>query len=887
MPDPASQPSAVSKQKDLTGTQVGRFIVHDRLGSGGMGEVYRAEDTRLRRIVALKRLSPVAAGDQDEVSRLLREGQRASALNHPNIASIYDVLEEHGEVLLVMEYVEGHTLRERLTSPMQAQEFLPIAVECASALAAAHEKGILHSDIKPENIMLTAEGHVKLLDFGVARRVATGNETTRSMMLVNLSIQGPIGGTPAYMAPEVLLGGVPDLRSDVFSLGLVFYEMLAGKHPFRDDSAVTPPSIRVLQQDAPPLPKLAASKLRRPLGDVITKTLQRDPALRYASARPLAADLLSIQHGAKPESTRAARRLAPRTRSALALLGTAIAIALLLLVPATRSKLAGLFERTKPGQTGSGVPGLLSTKVLAVLPFQAQDPDPKIAALANGLVETLTAKLAKAGADHGLQVVPASELRARHVSKLDEVRQEFSATLGLQLNLQRSGELVRVDYALLDSKNGHVLRANTMDAPVSDPFAIEDQITAGTASALGLELRPEERRELASHGTGSPEAYNYYLQGRGYAEKGPESADDAIALFTRALKLDPDYGLAEAELGTAYWSKYQSSKNKSFIAKARQSCSQAVNLGNAGAAGHVCLGVLENGTGNYEKAVEEFTSAVQLDPSLDDGFIGLASAYERLGKLDDAEKTFKRVIDLRPQYWKGYNLLGIFYCRQSQYDQCAAMFRRVVELTPESFRGYANLGAAFLADGKYEQAIEPLKQSLVIRPTPGTYTNLGTAYFHLRRFTEAAQTYGEAARLNDQDYFLWGNLGEAYYCSGDHAQADRAYRKAIALAEDALKVNPRSPEVLKDLANYHIMLGERSEAMARLNQALTYGKGDKEILFGAALIYNHAGEQGPALEWLNKAIRAGYSLATVRESPDLDNLRKDPRYQALLQGKPR
>lgn len=878
MPEPAYEPSGAARQQDLSGVTLGRFRVQNRLGAGGMGEVYRAEDTMLRRAVAIKRLSPLSGTTESDVSRLVREGQRASALNHPNIASVYDVMEDHGEVLLIMEYVEGVTLRDKLAGPMSPEDFLPIAVECAEALAAAHEKGILHSDIKPENIMLTPSGHVKLLDFGVARRVPGADDATRGGSLQDASVMAPVGGTPAYMAPEVLLGSLPDLRADVFSLGLVFYEMLSGKHPFRGESSA-PVTARIVQEDAAPLPK--RNKNVTQLADVIGKAMQREPAVRYPSAQPLAADLHLIEQGLKPRI-----KLPGKKRAAamtLSLLGVVVVLALsLLLIPSVRNRLS---ERSRGPATSStsAASDLPARKVLAVLPFQAQGSDQELAALGNGLVETLTAKLARLGADHSLQVISSSELRAKHVARLEEIRQEFGGTLGLQVSLQRSGDLVRVAYTLLDAKTGKVLRANTMDTPVSDPFAMEDQVATGTASGLGLELRPEERRELASHGTGSPEAYNYYLQGRGYLDKGPESVSGAVTLFTRALHLDANYGLAEAELGTAYWSMYESSKDKSFVARAYQSCSKAVNLGNAGASGHVCLGVLDNGNGNYEKAVEEFTRAIQLEPSLDEAYIGQASAYERLGKLNEAEKTYQQVINLRPQYWKGYNLLGIFYCRQAQYDQCATNFRKVVELTPESFRGYANLGAVYLAEGKYADAIQPLNQSLQIRATPGTYANLGTAYFHQRRFPEAATAYTEATHLNDRDYHFWGNLGEAQYFAGNRQEADKAYRKGITLAEDALKVNARDPDVLKNLANYHVMLGERDPALKYLDRALVYGKADKEILFSAALVYNRLGETGPALEWLRKALQAGYSPTTVRESPDLDNLRGNPRYLALVQ----
>lgn len=848
-----------------------------------MGQVYLAEDTTLQRVVAIKRMAPGLQENERDRKRLLKEAQRASALNHPNIASIYDVIEDRDELLLVMEYVEGTTLRVAVHQRLDVPQFLEIAIQCADGLAAAHQKSIVHGDIKPENLMLTPAGRVKILDFGVARRptlLADSDSPTASLA----TMTGSLSGTPAYMAPEVLTQKPYDGRADIFSLGLVFYEMLGGAQPFQTDSFIATVA-RVLHEEIPPL-RTIVSKVPPGLEAIIQRMLAKDPVERYASAEDVAADLRAVQRGDQPSAaTLTAGKLRRRIPTRVMSIAAAVLLLLLAGIPLRHTIARWLGAGAPAGKSTFGISGAPVLQTLAVLPVNTADADPQLTALGNGLGETLTAKMTRLGIDHSLQVVSLGELRARHVTKLEEARQEFGATLGLQISLQRSADLVRVAYTLTDAKTGRALGGNSMDVPVSDPFAMEDQVSGGVASALGLELRPEERRELASHGTGLPDAYNYFLQGRGYLEKGPESMDSAITLFTRALELDPNYGLARAELGTAYWSKYESGKDKTFIPKARQACSKAVELGNAGASGHVCLGVLENGAGNYEKAVEEFTRAIQLDPSSDGAYTGMASAYERLGKLNDAEKTYQQVINLRPKYWKGYNLLGIFYCRQSQYDKCAAMFQKVAELTPDSFRGYANVGAAYLADGKYAEAIQPLKKSLQVRATPGTNTNLGTAYFHLRNFPEAAKAYAEATRLNDRDYLLWGNLGEAEHFVGNRQKAEEAYRRAIDLGNESLKVNPNAPDVLKDVANYHAMLEERAQALKYLDQALFHGKSDKEILFGAALVYNQLGETGTALEWLRKALQAGYSLTTVRESPDLDNLRNNPRYQALVQGK--
>src|SRR5258706_5417432 len=282
--------------QDLTGTTVGRFNILARLGVGGMGEVYRADDTKLRRTVAIKRMAARVHGDPIEAARLLREGQRASALNHPNIAAIYDVIEEKGEILLVMEYIEGKTLRERMWSPISMAEFLAIAMQSTEGLAAAHDHRIVHGDIKPENIMLAGGQRGKILDFGIARRLVGSDpkDATQSLMSITLSTSG----TPGYMAPEVLQQKTYDGRADLFSLGLVFYEMLGGQHPFLTDSFAGTVG-RVLHLDPPSLLDINRS-MPAPLAGVVEHLLEKDPASRYPTAHDLLADLRSVERGDNP-----------------------------------------------------------------------------------------------------------------------------------------------------------------------------------------------------------------------------------------------------------------------------------------------------------------------------------------------------------------------------------------------------------------------------------------------------------------------------------------------------------------------------------------------------------------------------------------------------------
>ncbi len=853
---------------ELTGTVAGRFLIVKLLGAGGMGQVYRAEDTKLKRVVAIKRMAPRLQQDDRDRRRFLREAQQASALNHPNIAAIYDVIEEQGEIFLIMEYVEGTPLRAMIHNGFSTGQFFDLAIQSLEGLNAAHEKGILHGDIKPENIMLTPEGRVKVLDFGVARRFST---------LTVETLTGTISGTPAYMAPEVLTQKPYDGRADLFSMGLVCYEMLGGQQPFETDS-IAGTMASVLHRD-PPLLEELNPKVPPSVSAVVRTMLEKNPARRYASARDVLIDLRRAQQGENPVFALGAAEDGvgePKHQTKFKFSKKIqIALAAAMILIAALVGWSVLRHNSSSSQTGTSAGPTVGEKAatLVVLPFDAVSEDPKLTAFGNGLVDTLTAKLMQLSADHPLQVVSASEMRQKNVGTLARARQEFGANT-----------VVRVTYSLTDGRTGKVLKAETIDAPVTDPFSIENRVAKGVASALGFELRPDEARELAFHGTSNPDAYNYYTQAHGYLEdrSKTENVNSAIILLTQALKTDPNYGRAEADLGSAYWMKYESSKDKTSISKSQQACKKAVDLGNSGAAGHVCLGTIASGTGKYEEASAQFQHAAQLEGTNEYALVGLGGAYEHLGKRQDAEDTYKKMVQLRPNYYRGYNYLGIFYLRQAQYDDATRMFQKQIELTPESDSGYLNLGATFLYQGKYAEAIPPLERALAIRPSGLTYSNLGTTYFYQHRFRDSAVAYEKAVQLDDKDYITWGNLGEACYFDGEREKSVQAFQKGITLASQALGINPKDTEVLKHLAYYHAMTNDRVRAVAYLNDELNLSGLDGDALFGAAIIFNHLGETGTSLEWLRKALRAGFSPQQVLQEPGLDNLHDNPRFQELL-----
>jgi tetratricopeptide (TPR) repeat protein/tRNA A-37 threonylcarbamoyl transferase component Bud32 len=861
---------------DLSGSSVGRFRIKARLGAGGMGEVYLADDPQLKRTVAIKRMSLRFIGDERHRQRFLREAQMASRLNDSHIAAIYDVIEREGEIFLVMERVEGKTLRQRMKEPTKLEEFLPIAAQCAQGLAAAHSQGVLHRDIKPENIMVSPTGQVKILDFGLARRVAGAEETEAFE-----TEPGAISGTAGYIAPEVLVGREPDERADIFSLGVVFYEAMTGEHPFRAQTNIATSS-RVLHVDPPP-PSSVNSAVPPELDRIVMRMLEKTPSARYETARELADELdWMARSGTTPTIVglplpqEPAERKPGRRRLVLISLAAVVAIlALAAAIPQVRRTVTG-WMGAHPGSSPGASPAAPSERQLAVLPFTVLGGTPAQQAFAAGLTDTVTARLTELSATHALSVVPASVTFSKKVDSPDMARRVFGVNLVLTGTLQQAGNEIRVTYALVDARTQRQLSANTKTASVANPFAVEDDVAAGVLDMLNVQLGPSERKTFEAKGTDKPGAYAFYLQGMGYLENysRQENITSAIAVFQHALQIDPRYARAYAGLGQAYWQRYVLTSDSQWTAPSRQSCDRALALDPNLAAAHVCLGTVANGTGQYQDAVAQFKKALALRATDDRAYQGLALAYGKLGRTPEAEQTFQKAIRLRPQYWAGYNWLGFFYYEQGRYTDAARMFQQVVALAPDSFQGYYNLGAVYVLQGDFAQAVPVFERSIAIQATGTAYTNLGTAQFYLHRYPEALTNFEKAAEIDPRGFVVWRNVGDGYYwASGKRAQADAAYRKAIEMARNALRVNPKNADAYRIIAACQAMLGAKQEAIAALSRALALAPNDPEVIYMAAIVYTQIGEKVQGIVWLKKALAAGYSAAMARNEPAFDSLR--------------
>lgn len=851
---------AVISMHDLVGSSVGRFAIKSRLGYGGMGEVYLAEDSVLKRKVAMKAIKYEHSGDQESHQRLLKEAERASQLNDEHVARVHDVVEHDGSMFLVMEYVEGQTLRARMREPISIDEFFSIAEQCLAGLQAAHKRGILHCDLKPENLMITPTGQVKILDFGFARRIET-NETRESLELSKVLM----GGTPGYMAPEVLMGDAPDQRADIFSVGVVFYEALLGRHPFRIEANVGTAG-RILQQEPHPIP----ASVPPGLDQVLMRMLAKDPARRYQSCADVLSDIGAIQAGSKPRLEKAGL-----SRKAITLLTVSVAV--------VATVLAVLTLHTRWRETPKIVQA--SSRHLVLLPFKPVSDDANSRAFVTGLTDTMAAKLGQLSDRYPLEIISLSEAKKQRVNDAEQARTVLGATMTLEGSMQLSGNTVRVSYKLVDTRSLRQLHSGVITADASDPFAVQDRVIDKVLSDLDIELATEDRGRVESHGTSQPQAYDDYLRGRGYLQEYDvlENLDNAIAAFQRSIQSDAKFALAYAALGQAYNYKYAATHSPELVTLARDACSRAATMEGAGAEGEACLGMLFNSIGQYQDAADHLKKAVDLDPARVESYRELGMAYERLQRLDDAESSLKQAVALRPQYWAVYKWLGRFYFDHGRADESIDQFKRVVALAPDSFGGYSNLGAVYLTQGRYAEAIAALERSAAIRPTSKAFSNLAVLYFYQHRYKDAAETYERAAKMPPVDYATYGDLAEAYdQIPGKEEESQKNYARALQLAEERLAVNSKDGAILLNAAVYAAMLGEHVKAEQYRQAGLKLSAQDPHARLRSAQVLARFHEDRRALAELKLAVAAGLSVSELTNDPTWQRFAAYPEYAAML-----
>jgi len=841
--------------QQLIGVTVGRFSVRERLGGGGMGEVFLAYDNRLKKNVAMKRLNPSLQNKTGFRERFEREAQLGATLNHPHIAAVYDVFDHPNGLFLLMEYVEGSTLRERMLQPIDIDEFLSVAIQCTDALQAAHGKGIIHRDIKPENIMLTAEGQVKVCDFGVAKL----NPDVKDVIEGTQATTGSFIGTPAYAAPEIVaLKGV-DHRADLFSLGVVFYEMLARQNPFRSES-LKATNDRILHEEPLPVRKFNPAVPRR-IERIIGKLLEKDAANRYATAAELLQELNNV--------VIALRRTGVYKMAIFAILCLAIT--------------AVVTVSSNPRPSGTRTISLPARKNLVILPFAITGGTPDNRVYSEGLVEILTAKLTQMTLSPDLQVVAASDAQAKHVDTPAKAKEEFGANLVLAGGFRFSSNVVNVNYSLIETSALKVLRADSISASLKDPFLVQDRIINSALQMLEPQLRDNANAVASAPLTQSSSAMDAYVRGIGYYYRTDhrENIDNAITAFQEAIDRDRGFAQAYALTGQAYIKKFDATRNAEATETARRYCNDALRLNPNVAAAHVCIGFVNRFTGEYERAAQEFDLAVHLDPTNDEAYRGLGKAYEASGKLEEAEQAYRNAISTRPHYAVAYLWLGDFYLSQNRHEDAITQFRKVLTLSPDYGDGYVSLGLAYANLGQFDEAIAALQKGATLRPNYETFNNLGLTYMRARRLAEAIPVLEVAVRLA-KNYRTTGNLARAYYWTpGMREKAPAMYERAIKEGEEELQINPRNADAHILLGRYYAMIKRRAQASNHLEYALSVRPTNSHYLVIAAGAYNQLEDRFTALSLLERAVANGLTQKEIEMEYEIQSLRNEPRFRAL------
>ncbi|PYP93026.1 MAG: hypothetical protein DMG65_02310 [Candidatus Angelobacter sp. Gp1-AA117] len=837
----------------------GRYRITAHLGSGGMGEVYEAEDLELNEQIALKVIRQHTSIGSAIVDRLRREVQLARKVTHPNVCRVFDLgyhRQDHVEIIfLTMELIRGETLSERLKrlGKLEPQEAFPIAVQLCQALNAAHQAGVLHRDFKCGNVMLIGSGEqvrAVVTDFGIARGMSSAQDHTGTVTA------GMIVGTPSYMSPEQIMGKPLTAASDIYSLGLVLYEMVTGKRPFHEQSSWTE-ALKRLTENAP-APVQSVPQVGANWNATILKCLERDPAKRFSSAQQV---IESLRYGPRPRSW---------SRTAMA----ALACALLLVSAATYF----FFNRW-------GAVPLPQERHIAVLPFSFSGSDASDRAIANELAESLNGYLARLQAsENSLWVVPWSEVKNRKPQDTAGARTALGVNLLITGSLEHKNDKYYLHIQLKDAQNSRDLRSQVVEAPQSQAVTLEDTLIERTSAMLQIHVPSELQHHIAEDETTVPGAFEFYEQGKGYLARyeGLEDVDRAISLLQTAIDKDSHFALAYANLAFAYAAKYRLTADLKWLDKAKPICEQAISLNDKLAPAHVTLGMIREGTGNLDGAIREYEQALELDPTDDYTRNLLSLAYDKAGRLLQAEALLKSAVKRNPASWVNYNFLGYFYYRHAQYSQAEPQFLAASQLAPDNPRTFSMLGGVYLAECKYKEAEDILARQVALQPTYAAYSNLGTARLHQARYSDAAQMFQKATGLRPDDDRLWYNLGNAYSMAGEQAKATAAYQKALELGERVLAVRPKDDQLQGRLILYYAKLGQKEKTQRTLAQLARRPVNEPEIWFNAAVAYELLGERAHGLDALHSAAEAGYSLCEIQSAPELASLRNDKRYIAAL-----
>ncbi len=704
-----------------TSTRLGPYEIVAPLGVGGMGEVYRARDTRLGREVAVKVLPESLASNTDRQARFEREARAVAALSHPNILAIHDYGTHGAVVYAVMELLEGETLRERLVKgPLPWREAVEIGAAIAEGLAAAHAKGIVHRDLKPENLFLTHDGRVKILDFGLARvePISSAQDET-SPYEPPPTNPGIVMGTMGYMSPEQVRGQQADARSDIFSFGCVLYEMLTGRRAFQRETAAE--TMTAILHDEPPEPATSGQMVPGEVGRIIRQCLAKTPNQRLQSARDLAL-------GLRATASDPALHVAPEARRPSRLIAGIVAASLLIGAIA-----AAVYFNAKrgnpsdpwPQETIAKTPGKehKAVEALAVLPFVNDGGNPETEYLSDGIPDTIIHSLSRLR-QRDLKVRPFTSV-ARYKGRepsLREVAADLDVGAVVTGRVRLRGVSLSVSVALVDTRQDSELWGHTYDGKLNDLLALQDEMARDIAANLRLRLTGDEERRLTKRYTENTEAYRLYLKGSYFWNKRTrEGLDKGMEYFRQAIDKDPNYALAWSGLSQAYFAFPLNTDTppKDYCLKAKAAAIKALDIDDTMAEAHSALGaVAAHYDWNWPEAGRSFQRALELNPNDSTVQLQYGTYLNKLGRFDEAKLALKQALEIDPLSPMVNSIAGRTYYFARQYDAAIEQYRKTLDIEPNFWVAHLFLGQAYAQKGRkwYPEAVARFEEARKLYP---------------------------------------------------------------------------------------------------------------------------------------------------------------------------